>query len=85
MEASDITSRAEKVSSIVLAEIYRFHRDRVVDFREMMKFMLHEQIKFYTEVGNFHIHKLGICICTGNILDYLYSIILYSMETEIST
>ena len=50
MEASEITARSEKVSSIVLSEIYHFQHERVVDFREMMKFMLQQQISFYTEV-----------------------------------
>ena len=50
MEASDITARSEKVSSIVLAEIYHFQRERVVDFREMMKALLRQQINFYKEV-----------------------------------
>ena len=51
MEASDITSRAEKVSAVVLAEMYHFHRERVVDFRDMMKFFLQEQIDFYQRVS----------------------------------
>ncbi|XP_003382576.1 PREDICTED: sorting nexin-33-like [Amphimedon queenslandica] len=50
MEASDITARSEKVSSIVLAEVYHFQRERVVDFREMMKAMLQAQINFYKEI-----------------------------------
>ena len=51
MEASDITSRAEKVSVVVMAEMYHFHRERVVDFRDMMKFFLQEQIDFYKRVS----------------------------------
>lgn len=51
MEASDITGRAEKVSVVVLAEMYHFHHERVVDFRDMMKFLLHEQIDFYKRVS----------------------------------
>lgn len=50
MEASDITSRAEKVSVVVMAEMYHFHRERVVDFRDMMKFFLQEQIDFYKRI-----------------------------------
>lgn len=57
MEASDITARSEKVSSVVLAEIYHFQRERVVDFREMMKNMLQEQIGFYKEVS-----QLAVCL-----------------------
>lgn len=50
MEASDITKRAENVSAVVLAEVYHFQHERVADFREMMKFMLLQQIEFYKEV-----------------------------------
>ena len=50
MEASDITKRAENVSAVVLAEVYHFQHERVADFREMMKFMLLQQIDFYKEV-----------------------------------
>ena len=35
-----------------VAEIYHFQHERVVDFREMMKLFLAEQIKFYEEVSN---------------------------------
>lgn len=37
---------------IPIAEIYHFQHERVVDFREMMKLFLAEQIKFYEEVSN---------------------------------
>ena len=50
MEASDITARSERVSSVVLAEIYHFQRERVIDFRDMMKALLQQQINFYKEV-----------------------------------
>lgn len=59
MEASEITARSEKVSSIVLSEIYHFQHERVVDFREMMKFMLQQQINFYTEVCTLHFSIRG--------------------------
>ena len=35
-----------------VAEIYHFQHERAVDFREMMKLFLAEQIKFYEEVSN---------------------------------
>ena len=50
MEANEITARSEKVSAVMLAEIYHFHHERVVDFRKMMKEMLEQQIGFYKEV-----------------------------------
>lgn len=34
-----------------VAEMYHFQHERVVDFREMMKLFLAEQIKFYQEVS----------------------------------
>ena len=51
MEASEITARSERVSAVVLAEIYHFQHERVVDFRQMMKDMLVQQIGFYKEVS----------------------------------
>ena len=33
------------------AEIYHFQHERVVDFRNMMKFFLNEQIRFYQDVS----------------------------------
>ena len=36
---------------LCVAEIYHFQHERVVDFREMMKLFLAEQIKFYEEVS----------------------------------
>jgi sorting nexin-9/18/33 len=51
MEASEMNARAEKVSTVVMAEINHFQRERVKDFRSIMKFMLEEQIKFYTNVS----------------------------------
>ena len=44
-----------------VAEIYHFQHERVIDFREMMKHFLDEQLNFYKEVrcvsdGNVH-HK----------------------------
>ena len=56
MEASEITARSEKVSAVVMAEIYHFKQEAVVDFREMMKLMLHQQIQFYKEVCGVIIH-----------------------------
>ena len=50
MEASDIKNRAEKVSNVVMAEVYHFQHERVIDFRQMMKDMLIQQIGFYKEV-----------------------------------
>ena len=37
--------------NLYVAEIYHFQHERVVDFREMMKLFLAEQIKFYKEVS----------------------------------
>lgn len=81
MEASEITSRAEKVSSIVLAEIYHFQRERVVDFRKMMKDMLKEQIDFYTQVRNTRkciVSKYCLCTIRRNICGKI-SIIPYNI------
>lgn len=33
------------------AEVYHFQHERVVDFKDMMKFFLNEQIAFYQEVS----------------------------------
>lgn len=41
------------VWSFVAAEIYHFQHERVIDFREMMKQFLMEQLNFYNEV---HMH-----------------------------
>lgn len=53
-DATDITSRSEVISAAVIAEIYHFQHERVVDFRAMMRDMLSEQIKFYQQI----VHKL---------------------------
>lgn len=49
-DASDITTRSEIISAALMAEIYHFQHERVVDFRDMMKFFLTEQIRFYQEI-----------------------------------
>ncbi len=58
MEASDIKNRAEKVSNVVMAEIYHFQHERVIDFRQMMKDMLTQQIGFYKEVST-HVYCIN--------------------------
>lgn len=57
-DAADIVARSETISAAVLAEIYHFQHERVVDFREMMKLFLAEQIKFYEEI----VDKLKLAI-----------------------
>ena len=51
MEAGEIQGRSEKVAAVLQSEMYHFHRERVIDFRQMMREMLQEQISFYKEVS----------------------------------
>lgn len=49
------------VAGVLLAEMFHFQRERVIDFRQMMREMLQEQIKFYREVSSVEsIHVLCI-------------------------
>ena len=52
MEAGELQERSEKVAGVMLAEMFHFQRERVIDFRQMMREMLQEQISFYTEVSS---------------------------------
>lgn len=49
-EAASITARSESISAAVTSEIYHFQHERVIDFREMMKHFLDEQLNFYKEI-----------------------------------
>ena len=51
VEASGIKSRADKVSAVLLAETHHFHRERVADFNDTMKFLLKEQIDFHRKIA----------------------------------
>ena len=51
MEAGEIQERSEKVAGVLQAEMIHFQRERVIDFRQMMREMLQEQISFYKEVS----------------------------------
>ena len=46
----DVTNRTITVSSALQSEIIHFQRERTIDFREIMKTFLGEQIKFYQNV-----------------------------------
>ena len=50
VDADQVTTRSDTISNVVLAEIYHFQHERVVDFRDMMKTMLGAKIQFYKEV-----------------------------------
>ena len=81
MEASDITSRAEKVSTVVLAEMYHFHHERVVDFRDMMKFFLQEQIDFYKRVCS---ASLGLDVDSGCGWMLIVGVVLRGSDRNVS-
>lgn len=49
-EAESIKGRADVVSYTMMAEINHFQRQRVYDYKMMMKDYLVEQIKFYESV-----------------------------------
>ena len=50
-EAGEIQGRSEKVAGMLQAEMFHFQRERVIDFRQMMREMLQEQITFYKDVS----------------------------------
>ncbi|XP_064384617.1 sorting nexin-33-like [Halichondria panicea] len=57
-DASDISGRAETIAASILAEVHHFQHERIVDFRDMMKAFLNEQITFYSEV----VRKLEVAV-----------------------
>ena len=56
VEAGEIQERSEKVAGVLQAEMFHFQRERVIDFRQMMKEMLQEQITFYRDVSTSVFH-----------------------------
>jgi sorting nexin-9/18/33 len=54
VDADQVTTRSDTVSNVVLAEIYHFQHERVVDFRDLFKSLLGAKIQFYKEI----VHKL---------------------------
>lgn len=51
--------------STLLAEIYHFQHERVIDFREMMKQFLNEQLNFYKEVRGILLGKGSLLLGKG--------------------
>ena len=56
VDAEDVATRSDIVSNVVLAEIYHYQHERVVDFRDMMRCLISAKIKFYKEVRR-------VCVC----------------------
>lgn len=54
----------------VVAEIYHFQHERVIDFREMMKNFLDEQLNFYKEV---HILFILDFLCAVELSDMVFT------------
>ena len=50
VDADQVTTRSDTVSNVVLAEIYHYQHERVVDFRDLFKSLLGVKIQFYKEV-----------------------------------
>ena len=50
VDADQVTTRSDTVSNVVLAEIYHYQHERVVDFRDLFKSLLGAKIQFYKEV-----------------------------------
>lgn len=58
VDADQVTTRSDTVSNVVLAEIYHFQHERVVDFRDMMKCLIAAKMQFYKEVSQPSMHIL---------------------------
>ena len=55
VDADDVTTRSDTISNVVLAEVYHFQHERVVDFRDMMRTLIGGKIQFYKEVSSFYL------------------------------
>ena len=51
-EMADINTRMDRVTNGMFAEIHHFQRERVQDFKDVMKLFLTEQIQFHQEIIN---------------------------------
>ncbi|XP_062504490.1 sorting nexin-33-like [Corticium candelabrum] len=49
-ELTEVTARTDSLSSVILAEIHHFQRERVIDFKQFMVSFLQEQISFHEKV-----------------------------------
>ena len=66
VDADQVTTRSDTVSNVVLAEIYHYQHERVVDFRDLFKSLISAKIQFYKEVRT-HLCELAYityALCT---------------------
>lgn len=61
VDADQVTTRSDTVSNVVLAEIYHYQHERVVDFRDLFKSLIQAKIQFYKEVCGFFYMSLILC------------------------
>ena len=63
VDADQVMTRSDTVSNVVLAEIYHYQHERVVDFRDLFKSLLSAKIQFYKEVSVLSLCVPCVCVC----------------------